>query len=469
MVKQLGSISLMSSVAAITILMAAGHVEAADATKDVVVGAIYLDTQGYYAGVRKGIQDEAAALGKNLNIIETNAQGDISKESSFIDRITAAKVNAIILSAVSTDGSVRALRTANKAGIPIICYNTCVNDDAVSKYVYAYVVGNPTEFGSKAGDAAAEYFKAAGLTEPKIGVINCEAFEVCVARRKGFEAALKAKVPGAKIVVNQEGTVLDKAISVGEQMLSANPDLNAFFGESGGATLGAVKAVRNRGMVGKTVVFGSDMTSDIAMELKSNEVLKAVVDISGLGVGKQAMDQAMKAIKGRKARLSDRSRQDRPLQGVERGRGVAEGSPGWNSIRVVKVWTPTLSRAAADTGDDVVVARVRGVVKRFPGVLALDRVDFEIHAGEVRALLGKNGAGKSTLIRILTGASAPDVGEVSILGHKLEQPGHSRTVEAAPPRGSRRLSGTEPSSGDERRGKFVSRSLGRRRRVARFS
>ena len=131
-------------------------------------------------------------------------------------------------------------------------------------------------------------------------MINCEAFEVCVARRKGFEQALKAKVPGAKIVVNQEGTILDKAISVGEQMLSANPDLNAFFGKSGGATLGAVKAVRNRNMVGKTVVFGSDMTSDIAQELKSNEVLKGVVDISGLGVGKLALDYAMKAIAGEK-------------------------------------------------------------------------------------------------------------------------------------------------------------------------
>ena len=93
--------------------------------------------------------------------------------------------------------------------------------------------------------------------------------------------------------------------------------------------------------------------------------------------------------------------------------------------------TPKPVQASVATGGDGVVARVRGVVKKFPGVLALDNVDFEIRAGEVRALLGKNGAGKSTLIRILTGASAPDAGEVSILGHRLNQPGLSRTVEAA--------------------------------------
>jgi len=91
-----------------------------------------------------------------------------------------------------------------------------------------------------------------------------------------------------------------------------------------------------------------------------------------------------------------------------------------------------LAGTAGKLGDDApVVAQVRQAVKRYPGVLALDCVNFEIRAGEVRALLGKNGAGKSTLIRMLSGAEAPDSGEVLIDGKRLEQPGQSRTVEAA--------------------------------------
>ena len=57
-----------------------------------------------------------------------------------------------------------------------------------------------------------------------------------------------------------------------------------------------------------------------------------------------------------------------------------------------------------------------GISKRFPGVQALDNVDFEVAAGEIHALLGENGAGKSTLLRILSGAQQPDAGEIRLRG-----------------------------------------------------
>jgi len=271
---------------------------AAHAQEDIKIGAIYMDAQGYYAGVRKGIQDAAKEAGRNLEIIETNAQGDVSKESSFIDSLIAAGVQAIITSPVSADGSYRAIQRAKDAGIPVICYNTCLSEADQEELIAAYAVGDPYEFGNKLGQVAADYFVANNITEPKIAVLNCEFVEVCVTRREGFEAALKEKVPGYVIVANQEGAILDKAVSVASNILTANPELDAIFGEAGGATLGAARAVRAQNRVGDVVVFGGDMTSEIAQELAQNDVIKAVVDISGQGMGRLAFAQAVKVIDG---------------------------------------------------------------------------------------------------------------------------------------------------------------------------
>jgi ribose transport system ATP-binding protein len=62
---------------------------------------------------------------------------------------------------------------------------------------------------------------------------------------------------------------------------------------------------------------------------------------------------------------------------------------------------------------------VEGLSKRFPGVQALDRVDFELCAGEVHAVLGENGAGKSTLVKVLAGSLPPDGGRVMLEGREV--------------------------------------------------
>ncbi|HET6884808.1 MAG TPA: sugar ABC transporter ATP-binding protein [Rubrobacteraceae bacterium] len=65
---------------------------------------------------------------------------------------------------------------------------------------------------------------------------------------------------------------------------------------------------------------------------------------------------------------------------------------------------------------------MRSITKRFPGVTALDGVDFELERGEVHVILGENGAGKSTLIKMLSGAYQPDKGEILFEGEPVRIP-----------------------------------------------
>ena len=70
------------------------------------------------------------------------------------------------------------------------------------------------------------------------------------------------------------------------------------------------------------------------------------------------------------------------------------------------------------TNDKNFILEVKNVRKEFPGVLALDDVNFDLKAGEIHALLGENGAGKSTLIKIISGVYKAEAGEIIIDGQK---------------------------------------------------
>ncbi|MBO6040619.1 MAG: sugar ABC transporter ATP-binding protein [Oscillospiraceae bacterium] len=66
--------------------------------------------------------------------------------------------------------------------------------------------------------------------------------------------------------------------------------------------------------------------------------------------------------------------------------------------------------------EDGIVLTMRGICKSFPGVKALQEVDFTLRRGEIHALMGENGAGKSTLIKVLTGVYSKDAGEIHVEG-----------------------------------------------------
>jgi ABC-type sugar transport system ATPase subunit len=85
--------------------------------------------------------------------------------------------------------------------------------------------------------------------------------------------------------------------------------------------------------------------------------------------------------------------------------------------------------APDQTDGEVLALEIRGLTKRFPGVLALDDVAFALRRGEIHAIVGQNGAGKSTMINILSGMVAPDAGEIRLGGQAVTIDTTRRAIE----------------------------------------
>jgi simple sugar transport system ATP-binding protein len=84
--------------------------------------------------------------------------------------------------------------------------------------------------------------------------------------------------------------------------------------------------------------------------------------------------------------------------------------------------------AAGSLAGSAAIIHMRGVTKRFPGVVANDRVDLEVAPGEIHAVVGENGAGKSTLMRVLYGMWKPDEGEIHVRGRRQDIANPRRAV-----------------------------------------
>jgi general nucleoside transport system ATP-binding protein len=86
--------------------------------------------------------------------------------------------------------------------------------------------------------------------------------------------------------------------------------------------------------------------------------------------------------------------------------------------------------AMAPSGRQVPLLETQGLVKRFGALVANDRVDLAVHAGEVHALLGENGAGKSTLVKMLYGLLQPDAGHILWEGYPvvMTEPRYARQL-----------------------------------------
>jgi simple sugar transport system substrate-binding protein len=257
------------------------------------IGLITNQGNYFFQSIQSTLEDLAEADGGQILAVNTN--NDAAAEAQAIQDFIQRQVDVILVSVQSADGSLASVKAASDAGIPVICYNSCLGDDDAAKYTKAYVKSDDYDLGHATGEFAAEYIENELGGSAQLGLLNCDAFAVCVERKNGFKDALEDL--DITYVSDQEGYLADKATGVAQDVITANPDMDGFWAVNEGGTVGAWSAISATG--GGKVVFGTDISPEIAGHMTSGDgIIVATTGQDGAALAKTAYDAAKTVIGG---------------------------------------------------------------------------------------------------------------------------------------------------------------------------
>lgn len=191
----------------------------------------------FFVQIKSGAQQEAKKLGVDLTV--TDAQNDASQQANQLQNFTSSGLGSIIVNPVDSDAAGPAVRSANKAGIPVVGV-----DRGVNKADTAALVASDNIAGGKLGaKAMAEKLGGKGKIVILQGLAGTSASRE---RGAGFAEGLKA-YPGIEVVARQPADFdRTKGLDVMTNLLQAHPDIQGVFAENDEMALGAVKALGSK-------------------------------------------------------------------------------------------------------------------------------------------------------------------------------------------------------------------------------
>ena len=181
----------------------------------------------------------------------------------------------VAISPISEEASLEPLRNAAKSGLAISLSNSNLGSE---DWMIACYTSDNYQLGNLTGLAAKKYIEENLDGKAKIGILQYKSLlaEQSGQRYQGFVDALK-DMEGVEIVADQDAWMQDKAITVAGDMLTSNPDIDILWAANEGGTVGAAMAIKNAGLAGKVVAFGTDASEQTIDLLQSEDnILQAV-------------------------------------------------------------------------------------------------------------------------------------------------------------------------------------------------
>lgn len=260
-----------------------------------IAGIVFQEDQ-FFRLVLFGMRD--AAKKYDVELLEANSANRPDKEVQLINTYIANNVDAIAIAPLSAKSSAAALERAREKGIPVIVHNMTLETDVAA----ASIESDQFDIGASTGKAAREFIekKLGGKARVAIIAFQSQLPEQSSLRSNGFKSEI-SKLPGVRIVSEQDAWLAEQAVKKVGDILTANPDVNVVWSANEGGTVGAVMAVKNAGKAGKIAVFGTDTGEQLAdFLLDEANVLQAITGQRPFEIGSMAVEAAVRVLKGEK-------------------------------------------------------------------------------------------------------------------------------------------------------------------------
>ena len=240
----------------------------------------------FFVDLRDGALEAANEAG--LTITVADAQNDPNRQLSQIENFIQQGVSIILVNPCDSAAIVPAIKAANKANIPVVT----VDRGADGGEVVCHIASDNVEGGRMAGEYLAKLVDYKGKLVELEGIPGTSAARD---RGAGFNEVIK-KYPDIKIVARQEaGFDRAKGMTVMENILQAQPEIDGIFCHNDEMALGALRAVEAAGRLSAIKIVGFDATDDAVKSVKDGKLVATVAQKPRV-MGSMAVDTAKQVL-----------------------------------------------------------------------------------------------------------------------------------------------------------------------------
>lgn len=251
----------------------------------------------FFLEMKQAAEAAAQQAGVNLLVQAADREIDVERQMQIIENLIERRVSALCIAPSGSREIVPVIVKANKAGIPVLIVDTRVDEPALTAAggkIATFIGSDNYQGGLLAGKFMVEKLGGQGNVAVLEGIAGHETGDQ---RLRGFREAL-ARAPGLKIVASQTANwERDQGFNVFQNILQANPGVNALFTCSDLMALGAIEAIAAAGRTGRILVVSFDALPEARAAVRKGTMAATIAQYPGK-MGTIAVEQAVRLLRG---------------------------------------------------------------------------------------------------------------------------------------------------------------------------